>query len=131
MDYKIVDRILSEFPLIWNSIQSLPIGLIVAKLDFWIATEVEKVISRFRMKGFDGSLSISGKLRHKWLMAGKPDFSKPNRWHGDQFGLFRPSVVNGSDGDNIFSLVFGIFNEDIEVSVFIENTCVDQFKLGL
>ena len=47
-----------------------------------------------------------------------------------QVGGFRPAVDGLDANANVFRPGFGIFDEDIEVAVFIEDSRVQQFILG-
>ena len=48
-----------------------------------------------------------------------------------EFGGLRTAVERFEPDQNVVRPALGVFDEDIKIAVFVEDSCVDQFKLEI
>ena len=70
---------------------------------------------------------LQGRLGRAWPPC--PGVAKPEGRQYINFGRLRPAVTHADLDEEVFWRLLGIFHEDVEVAVFVEDSCVQEFVL--
>src|SRR5437667_1826821 len=71
---------------------------------------------------------------HSWFRRAilpRPGVTEPQLWEQMDRRRLRPAVADGDKHQNVVRRGLGVFDEDVEIAVVVENAGVEQFELRL
>src|SRR5262245_30265128 len=114
-----------------HSVKASRVCFVITEQERRSTFHVQPVVAKLRMFGEDGV------IRHRlqrWscdVIAPRPGISEPELWKKMDQRCFGSTVADVNLHQNIFGGGFGIFDEHIKVTVFVESICVDQLELWI
>ena len=60
-----------------------------------------------------------------------PGVAKPDGWQHAQTRGFRPAIRNTDLYEDVFYIAFRVFDEYVEIAIFVEHACIEQFEFWL
>src|SRR5215470_13514188 len=96
---------------------------------------MEPELACFRMlKCKNGGLAGTVDFLYDWLgltFHPRPGVAKPNGWNEMDGSRFRSVIVRGDTNEDVFRGRFGVLDDDIKITVFVETTRIEELKLRI
>ncbi len=78
-----------------------------------------------------GMIAPDAEIRPPLVLAPAPGIAKPERWQQVKRGRFRSAICDRRANQDVVLGRLGVFNRDVEVAVFAQDTSVPEFELRL
>jgi hypothetical protein len=108
------------------------VSFVFREQEFWTAFAVKPtaaVVVVVELDRCDLRKYFLPQPRFAFVQSPAPGVTKPKGRQQMQFGGFRTAVECLNPDQDIVRTALGVFDEDIEIAIPVEDPCVDQFKL--
>ena len=133
VDHGLVDAVFDERSGVGAAKEARVVGLILGEKQGRVAGYVEIALAKRRMARRDrAEVRTALSLFQAWLgriFRPGPGIAKPERRQHVQRCRLRPPVVDGDPDQDVLGRFLGVFHEDVEVAILVEDAGVEQFVL--
>src|SRR6516162_996576 len=131
--HAVVDPVLDIRCWIGGAEETLIVGFVFGEQQEWLSLAIEGIVTEWRIcRGYRGGVSTR-RIPQRWfrfLRPPCPEIAEPEgRQHVDH-AFLRRSVAYADLYQQIRRRGLRVFDKDIEIPVFIEDTGVEQFVFG-